>query len=139
MKVLQPIWTEKPETASRLRGRIERVLNFAKVNGWRKGENPALWRGNLENVLPKPSKFGRGHHAAMPYQEVPSFMEWLKEHKALAARALELLILTASRSGEVLGAKWEEVDLESRVRIMPAEHMKARKVHRTLSAAVSLS
>lgn len=130
MQVLQSIWTEKPETASRLRGRIERVLNFAKVNGWREGENPALWRGNLENVLPKPSKLGKGHHAAMPYHEVPSFMKRLKEHNASAARALELLILTASRSGEILGAKWEEVDLEARVWVVPAERMKARREHR---------
>ncbi len=130
LSVLQPIWNEKAETASRLRGRIERVLNFAKVKGWREGENPAMWRGNLENVLPKPRKLIRGHHAAMPYQEVPSFMTRLKEHQAMAARALEFLILTASRSGEVLGACWSEIDMVTSIWTIPAHRMKARKEHR---------
>jgi integrase len=128
--VLQPIWNEKAETASRLRGRIERVLNFAKVKGWREGENPAMWRGNLENVLPKPRKLVRGHHAAMAYQEVPQFMARLKEHQAMAARALEYLILTASRSGEVLGARWSEFDMDTKIWSIPARRMKARKEHR---------
>ncbi len=130
LQVLQPIWTEKPETASRLRGRIERVLNYAKVNGWREGENPALWRSNLENVLPKPRKLTRGHLPAMPYRDVPAFMERLSGHEALAARALKLLILTVCRSGEVLGARWQEIDLQARVWTVPAHRMKARREHR---------
>jgi integrase len=130
LSVLQPIWNEKPETASRLRGRIERVLNFAKVKGWREGENPAMWRGNLENVLPKPAKLTRGHHSAMPYADVPEFIERLREHEAVAARALEFLILTACRSGEVLKAQWSEIDLDARVFTVPAHRMKARKEHR---------
>ena len=130
LQVLQPIWTEKPETASRLRGRIERVLNYAKVKGWRQGENPALWRANLENVLPKPRKLTRGHLPAMPYRDVPAFMERLSGHEALAARALELLILTVCRSGEVLGARWQEIDLQARVWAIPAARMKAGRAHR---------
>lgn len=128
--VLQPIWNEKPETASRLRGRIERVLNFAKVKRWREGENPAMWRGNLENVLPKPDKRIRGHHPAMDYADVPPFMVRLRRHEALAARALEFLILTASRSSEVLHASWQEIDIEARLFTVPAHRMKARKEHR---------
>ena len=104
--VLNPIWNDKQETASRLRGRIERVLDYAKVKGWRTGENPALWRGNLKNVLPAREKLQRGHHAAMPYQRVPAFVARLREMEAMAARALEFLILTAARSGEVLEALW---------------------------------
>lgn len=130
LKVLQPIWNEKPETASRLRGRIERVLNFAKVKGWRKGENPAVWRGNLQNVLPKPAKLTRGHHPAMSYQSTPAFVDRLKAHEALAARAFEFLIFTVGRSGEVLGAKWQEIDLDNRIWSVPAERMKARRLHR---------
>lgn len=130
LKVLQPIWHEKPETASRLRGRIERVLNFAKVKGWREGENPALWRGNLENVLPKPTRNLQKHHAAMSYQDLPVFFKSLAGHEALAARALEFLILTACRSGEVIGAQWPEIDLDARIWTLPPERMKARKEHR---------
>src|SRR5208283_2766872 len=100
--VLLPIWQKKPETASRLRARIERVLNAAKAKGYRTGENPAAWRGHLENLLPKPQKLARGHHAAMPYADVPAFVASLRERPATAARALEFCILTATRSGEVL-------------------------------------
>ena len=130
LQVLQPIWGEKSETAARLRGRIERVLNYAKVKGWREGENPALWRGNLENVLPKPRKLTRGHHPAMPYKDVPDFVERLRGHEALSARALEFLILTASRSSEVLKAQWREIDLQAQVWTVPAERMKGRRIHR---------
>lgn len=130
LSVLQPAWKGRTETASRLRGRIERVLNFAKVKGWRRGENPAMWRGNLENVLPKPGKLHRGHHPAMPYAEVPAFMARLRESTGLAARALELTILTACRSSEVRMAEWSEFDLANRVWTIPAERMKARKAHR---------
>lgn len=113
--VLQPIWTAKPETASRLRGRIEHVLNYAKTRGWRDGENPAAWRGNLANVLPKPEKLKTGHLSAMPYQRVPEYRKQLEDSEAIAARALEFLILTACRSGEVLGAQWSEVDFKAAV------------------------
>ena len=129
LAVLKPIWNEKTETATRLRGRIERVLNFAKVKGWREGENPAAWRGNLENVLPKPKKLKQGHLPAMPYVEVPNFIEELVANPSLAARALELTIYTASRTGEVLGARWMEIDLEARTWTIPPERMKARKEH----------
>lgn len=130
LKVLAPIWSTKPETASRLRGRIERVLDFAKVRGWRNGENPALWRGHLKNILPARARLTRGHHAAMPYPDVPAFVLRLRQLDGTSARALELLILCASRSGEVLNAKWSEVDLEKGVWQVPAERMKAGRAHR---------
>ena len=128
--VLNPIWNDKQETASRLRGRIERVLDFAKVKGWRTGENPALWRSNLKNVLPAREKLQRGHHAAMSYEQVPAFVARLREMEAMAARALEFLILTAARSGEVLEAQWDEIDIGKRVWTIPATRMKAKKEHR---------
>jgi len=130
LKCLRPIWNEKPETASRVRGRIERVLSYAIAQGWRQGANPAIWRGNLDAILPKPKKLQRGHHAAMSWHEVPGFVERLHGHEALAARALEFLILTAGRSGEVLDAKWSEIDLERAIWAIPAERMKAKKEHR---------
>lgn len=130
LEVLNPIWQSKAETASRLRGRIERVLDFAKARGWRTGENPALWRGHLKNVLPARRKLTRGHHAAMPYAEVPAFVKRLRESEAMAARALEFLILTAGRSSEVLNARWDEVDLQAKVWTVPAERMKAGRQHR---------
>lgn len=130
LKVLSPIWQEKPETASRLRGRLERILDFAKVRGWRTGENPALWRGHLKSILPARQKLTRGHHAAMPYSAVPALMRELASREAMAARGLEFLILTAARSGEVLGATWSEIDLESGVWTVPANRMKAGKEHR---------
>ena len=130
LQVLTPIWQTKAETASRIRGRIERVLDFATVKGWRTGENPARWRGHLKNALPARQKLTRGHHAAMPYAEVPAYVKRLQSAEAMAARGLEFLILTASRSGEVLGAKWPEVDLEAAVWTVPAERMKAGKEHR---------
>lgn len=99
LAVLRPIWQTKPETASRLRGRIERVLNAAKANGHRTGENPAAWRGHLENLLPKQSRLSRGHHAAIPYKDLPGFVASLREREAVAAMALEFAILTAARSG----------------------------------------
>lgn len=130
LKVLNPIWQTKPETASRLRGRLERVLDFAKVKGWRSGENPALWRGHLKNVLPARRKLTRGHHAAMPYRDVPAFVKRLQAAPAMAARALEFLILTAARSGEVYGARWSEIDLDKKVWTIPADRMKAGAEHR---------
>lgn len=130
LKVLTPIWSNKNETASRLRGRIERVLDFAKVRGWRSGENPAGWRGHLKNTLPPRRKLSRGHHKAMAYADVPAFIQRLREHDALSARALEFLILTAARSGEVLGATWGEIDLNAALWTVPASRMKAGKEHR---------
>lgn len=131
LKVLEPIWRNKTETASRLRGRIERVLDYAKVKGWRDGENPAAWRGHLRNVLPAPAKLtARGHHLAMPYPKVPAFMVQLRDTPGLAARALELTILTAARSGETLGATWAEFDLDAKLWIVPSDRMKARRGHR---------
>jgi integrase len=130
LHVLTPIWQSKSETASRIRGRVERVLDFATVKGWRSGENPARWRGHLKNALPARQKLARGHHAAMPYAKVPAYVTRLQFAAAMAARGLEFLILTASRSGEVLGAKWPEFDLEEAVWTVPAERMKAGKEHR---------
>jgi integrase len=130
LKVLKPIWTEKPETASRLRGRIERVLDAAKALGHRSGENPALWRGHLKNLLPRRQKLTRGHHAAMPYDEVAKFCRDLQGREAVASQALRFCILTAARSGEVLGARWEEVDLKKGVWTVPAARMKAAREHR---------
>jgi integrase len=131
VKVLEPIWNEKTETASRLRGRIEHVLNYATVRGYRKGDNPARWKGNLDAVLAKPSKVKGGQHfKALPFAEMPQFMADLRQRKGLSARALEFTILTAARSGEVRGATWAEFDLENKLWVIPAERMKAGKEHR---------
>jgi len=131
MRVLEPIWATKPETAARVRGRIERILDWAKVRGYRDGDNPARWRGHLDHLLPGRGKVCRvKHHAASPYGEVPAFMAELKNRDAVAARALEFAILTAARTGEVIGAKWDEIDLGDRVWTIPAERMKAGQEHR---------
>lgn len=130
LKVLTPIWTAKPETASRLRGRIERVFDFARARGQITGENPARWRGHLDAVLPKRAKLTRGHHKAMPFDVVPTFVAALRERDGIAPRALEFAILTAARSGEVFGATWEELDLAARVWTVPATRMKAGRAHR---------
>ncbi|SHL30861.1 tyrosine-type recombinase/integrase [Roseibium suaedae] len=126
---LRPIWASKNETASRLRGRIERVLDYAKSNGWRDGENPARWRGNLQHILPKRQKLARGHMAALHFNALPEFFERLQAANSMSARALEFLILTASRSGEVREAKWSEFDLEKKIWTVPAARMKAQKEH----------
>jgi integrase len=131
MKVLEPIWTTKPETASRVRGRIERILDWAKVRGYRDGDNPARWRGHLDHLLPARGKVRRvKHHAALPYAELPGFMVSLRTRDATAARALEFAVLTAARTGEVIGAKWDEIDLAGRVWVIPAARMKAGVEHR---------
>ncbi|HEY8033000.1 MAG TPA: integrase arm-type DNA-binding domain-containing protein [Methylocella sp.] len=130
LDVLKPLWQAKPETASRLRGRIEAVLDAAKAQGHRSGENPAAWRGHLAHLLPKRGILTRGHHAAMAYDDVPAFVARLREREALAALALEFCILTAARSGEVLGARWAEIDLAAKVWTVPAERMKAAREHR---------
>jgi integrase len=130
LSVLKPLWNEKPETASRLRGRIERILDAAKARGLRGGENPARWRGHLDQLLPKRQRLTRGHHAAMVYADVPVFLDDLQARQATAALALEFAVLTAARSGEVLGARWEEIDLDRAVWIVPATRMKAGCEHR---------
>lgn len=130
LDVLQGLWKRTPETAERLRGRIENVLDAAKAKGHRVGENPARWRGHLDQLLPKRQRLSRGHHAAMPYDAMPDFMADLRGRDAIAARALEFTILTAARSGEVLGAQWNEIDLEKKVWIIPPSRMKAAREHR---------
>ena len=131
MKVLEPIWTEKTETASRIRGRIESVLDWATTRGYRQGENPARWRGHLENLLPRPAKVSSvTHHAALPYAEVRAFMEALKGQEGIAGEALAFLILTATRTSETLGATWDEIDMDKRMWSIPAGRIKARREHR---------
>ena len=131
MQVLEPIWSVKTETASRIRGRIEAVLDWATVRGFRSGENPARWRGHLEALLPKRSRVQRvQHHSALPYHEVPAFMKLLAAQPGVGAKALQFLILTAARTGEVIGARWSEIDLERRIWTIPGERMKAGKEHR---------
>jgi len=131
MAVLQPIWTTKTETATRLRGRIEQVLDWATVQKMREGENPARWKGHLDKLLPKPSKVAKvEHHAAMPYQDLPVFLPKLLEVEGMGARAVQFTILTAARSGEVRGAKWSEFDLKARLWTVPTERMKAKREHR---------
>jgi integrase len=130
LAVLTPLWQTRPETASRVRGRIEAVLDAAKAQGHRSGENPAAWRGHLSHLLPKRQKLSRGHFAAMPYTEVPAFLAALREREAMAALALEFTILTAARSGEVLGARWPEIDLAANVWTIPPARTKAGREHR---------
>ncbi len=131
MQAIEPIWTKKTKTASRVRGRIEAVLDWAKARGYREGENPARWRGHLSNLLPKQSKISSvKHHEALPYDQMAAFMKTLRERGGSAARALELLILTAARPGEVVGAKWDEIDLDSEMWTVPAERMKSNREHR---------
>jgi integrase len=132
LKAVEPIWTEKPETASRLRGRIESVLDWATTHGYRAGDNPARWKGHLENLLPARSKLARvSHHAALPYGELGAFVAELRRQEGIAARALEFTILTAARTGEVIGAPWDEIDLKNRLWTVPASRMKkADKEHR---------
>lgn len=130
LKILEPIWQDKPETASRIRGRIETVLDAAKARGYREGENPARWRGHIAQILPPRSRLTRGHHKAMPYEAIPAFMAKLREREAMAALALEFVILTATRTSEVLGATWAEVDLDKAIWTVPASRMKAGKEHR---------
>ena len=130
LKVLKPIWQTKPETASRLRGRIERVLDSAKARGLRTGENPAAWRGNLALILPPAKKLSRGHHTALPYVELPSFVVALRTRRAMAALALEFTILTAARSGESTCATWSEIDFANGLWTVPGERMKSGRPHR---------
>lgn len=131
LKVLSPIWSTKPETASRLRGRIEAVLDYSAVHGWREGENPARWKGGLEMTLPARTKVRAvKHHAAMAYADVPAFLARVQQVPGMAALAFQFLILTAARTGEVLGARWAEIDETKAVWIVPAARMKAGREHR---------
>jgi integrase len=132
LRVLQPAWTAIPETASRLRSRIESVLDWARVHGYREGDNPARWRGHLDHLLPARKKLARvKHHAALPYRELPAFMCRLRERGDVEARALEFAILTAARAGEAVAADWSEIDwADGGTWIVPPEHMKARREHR---------
>ena len=130
LKVLEPIWTSKPETASRLRGRIERILDWARSRGYREGENPARWRGNLEHTLPSTSKVKRVRHfPALRFTEISSFMALLRQQEGTAAKALELTILTAARTREVTEATWDEIDFEANVWTIPGERMKSGRAH----------
>jgi integrase len=140
LKVLEPIWPTKPETASRLRGRIEAVLDWATVRGYRKGENPARWRGHLNKLLPARSKVRKVKHlTALPYAELPGFMVALRGQGGIAARALEFTILTAARTGEAIGAKWDEISLTDKVWTVPAGRMKVGKEHRVPLSGPTLS
>jgi integrase len=131
LKVLEPIWTVKPETAGRVRQRIESILDVAKVRGYRDGENPARWRGHLDKLLPARSKVRAvEHHAALPYAQLPALLASLREREAVSARALEFLILTAGRTGEVIGARWGEIDLLDKTWTVPAARMKTHRDHR---------
>ena len=131
MRVLEPLWQAKTETAARLRGRIEAVLDYATARGWRSGENPARWRGHLANLLPAPSKIARvEHHAALPWREIGAFMSALAEEAGISALALRFAILTAARTGEVIGAHWSEIDMSEAVWTVPAGRMKAAREHR---------
>jgi len=132
LSVLKPVWGRAPETASRLRGRIEAVLDAAKAKGHigRNEANPAQWRGHLDKLLPKRPKLTRGHHAAMPYADVPRFMAELRQREATAARGLEFCILTATRTAEAMEARWSEIDLDAKIWTLPAERTKAGREHR---------
>jgi integrase len=131
LEVLEPIWSTKPETAARVRGRVEMVLDWAKARGFRTGENAAQWRGHLNHLLPPRSRLRRvRHHPALAYAEMPAFMESLRAHSGIIPRALEFVILTTVRTGEGLGARWDEIELSARVWVIPAERMKGGKEHR---------
>ena len=127
--VLTPIWLNIPGTASRVRGRIERVIDAARARGLRAAENPARWRGHLVNLLPPRAPLKRGHHAAMPFEEVPNFVTDLRKRSGIAPIALEFLVLTATRTGDVIGATWSEIDLSRKLWTIPAERMKGKREH----------
>jgi len=140
LKVLEPIWTAKPETAGRVRGRIEAILDWAKARGYWAGENPARWRGHLDKLLPARGK-GRKveHQPALPYGELAGFLVKLREQEGIAARALEFSVLTAARTGETIGLRWSELDLLDKTWTVPAERMKAGKPHRVPLSARALA
>ena len=131
MKVLDPIWHTKSETASRVRGRVEAILDWATVREYRRGENPARWKGHISKLLPARTKVKKPkHHAALPFKEIGAFIEALHDRDSVSAKGLEFLIFTASRTGEVIGAIWPEVDLENKIWTIPAARMKTDKEHR---------
>lgn len=129
LKVLKPIWTEKEETARRLRARIERILDYASAHKWREGENPARWNGHLKDILPKRDKLKKRNFAAMPYERIPKFIDGLKKERGVAALALQLTIHTAARTNETLEARWDEVDLDEKTWTIPATRMKGKLQH----------
>lgn len=130
-RAIEPLWNTRPETASRLRGRIEAILDWAAARGYRTGENPARWRGHLDKLLPARSKVRKvEHHAALPYSELPNFLVAMREQEGLAARALEFTILTAARTGESIGGTWSEIHWTDKVWIIPGTRMKSGKEHR---------
>jgi integrase len=140
LAAVEPIWSNKPETASRLRGRIEKILDFAKTRGWRSGENPAAWKGPLALTLPARSKVRKvEHHAALPWRKVGDFMLVLQNQAGIGARALRFAILTAARSGEVRGARWKEMDDSTATWIVPAGRMKGGREHRVPLSPPALS
>jgi integrase len=140
VQALDPIWAEKPETASRVRGRIEAVLDAATVRGFRQGPNPAQWKGNLAHILPARAKVRRvEHHAALPIDDMPEFLDALRGRQGMAARALEFAIFTAARTGEVLGARWGEIDLDGKIWMVPAGRMKAGREHRVPLSEAALA
>ena len=139
LSILSPIWTSKTETAKRVQGRLENILDWATARGYRTGDNPARWRGHLAKILPRPSRVKRvAHHPAMPYSELPAFMAELRDHDGTAARALEFTILTASRTGEAIGAQWREIDLAAGIWNVPPERMKAKRPHRVPLTAAAI-
>ncbi len=141
VKALSPIWQDKTETATRLRGRIESILDWATVSKYRQGDNPARWRGHLENLLANPHKLAKvEHHPALPWQNMGAFMVALRKREGIAAKAVEFAILTAARSGEVRAATWAEIDFDAAIWTVPAEHMKMNREHRVplSEAAVAL-
>jgi integrase len=140
MQSLEPIWTTKPETASRLRGRIESILAWATVRGYRDGANPAQWKNHLDHLLPARGKVRKvAHHAALPFDQMPAFMAALSERPAVAALALRFAILTAARTGEVIGTRWGEIDFDKKLWTVPAERMKAGRAHRVPLNAEALA
>jgi integrase len=140
VQVLQPIWIEKTETATRLRSRMENILDWATVSHFRKGENPARWRGHLDKLLAAPEKVARvAHHPALPWQQIGNFVAELRQREGTAARAVEFGILTAARSGEIRGARWDEIDLDSAIWTVPAERMKAGREHRVPLSTAALA
>lgn len=140
MKVIDPLWRTKTETASRLRGRIEAVLDWARVRGYREGENPARWKGHLEHQLPDRGKVAKvEHHAALSYGQIGAFMAELLKQPGVSALALEFAILTAGRTGEVIGATWDEMDLDNAVWTIPSARMKAAREHRVPLSPAALA
>lgn len=140
VKVLERIWATKPETAGRLRGRIEAILDWAAARGYRTGENPARWRGHLQNLLPNPARIRKvQHHAALPYVEIGAFMRTLRAQEGIAAVALQFLILTATRTSETIGARWSEIDFANGIWTIPGERMKTARAHRVPLSAPAIA